>query len=170
MTLSVPRVESPQPDEIPEVVPEVNFKRSGGSSDDDTLDKPEYVYSATLGEHRRNKAWTRKLADAALALPAPQPQRVDKLVTRSRAVTDSAPPTQVSRKRRLPHERQQANQLRGNRCKQPVKGQESPGTKVPKPMETRRQAKEASRAGGLRPVGGSGQTDTCVAHGNPSQT
>jgi hypothetical protein len=46
---------------------------------------------------------------------------------------------------------------------QPTKGQESP-----KPMETRRQA--ATRAGSLRPVGGPGQKDTCVAQGNPSKT
>jgi hypothetical protein len=52
--------------------------------------------------------------------------------------------------------------------KQPRKGQESPGTKVPTPrLQTRSQA---SRAGGLRPGGGSGQTDTCVASGNPSKT
>jgi hypothetical protein len=52
--------------------------------------------------------------------------------------------------------------------KQPVKGQESPVTKVPTPrMQTRSQA---SRAGGLRPGGGSGQTDTCVAQDNPSKT
>jgi hypothetical protein len=73
MIRSVPRVESPQPDEIPEVVPEVSFTRTGGSSDDDTLDGSGYIYSATLGEFRRNKAWTRKLANAALALPAPEP-------------------------------------------------------------------------------------------------
>jgi hypothetical protein len=42
----------------------------------------------------------------------------------------------------------------------PVKGQESPETKVSTPMVTRSQA---SRAGSLRSGGGSGQTDTCVA-------
>jgi hypothetical protein len=42
-------------------------------------------------------------------------------------------------------------------------GQESPGTKVPT-------TKQASRAGGLRGVGGSGKTDTCVANGHPSKT
>jgi hypothetical protein len=50
---------------------------------------------------------------------------------------------------------------------QPVKGQESPVAKARHPMETRRRA---SGAGGLRPGGGSGQTDTCVANGNPSKT
>jgi hypothetical protein len=45
MILSVPRVESPQSDDIPEVVPEVGFTRSGGSSDDDDLSRPEWVWS-----------------------------------------------------------------------------------------------------------------------------
>jgi hypothetical protein len=60
------------------------------------------------------------------------------------------------------------------------KGQESPETKVSTPMQTRRQAArqqssqrvnqdDGSRAGGFRPgVGGSGQTDTCVASSHPS--
>jgi hypothetical protein len=33
-----------------------------------------------------------------------------------------------------------------------------------------KKSKTASRAGGLRPVGGSGKTDTCVASSHPSQT
>jgi hypothetical protein len=43
-----------------------------------------------------------------------------------------------------------------------------PEAKASKPMETRRQA--ASRAGGLLSVGGSGQTGTRVAQGNPPKT
>jgi hypothetical protein len=57
-----------------------------------------------------------------------------------------------------------------------LKGQESPGTKVPPkpapdphPMATRRQ-RQASGAGCLRSGGGSGQTDTCVVLYNPSKT
>jgi hypothetical protein len=38
------------------------------------------------------------------------------------------------------------------------------------PLATRPDEIEASRAGGLRPVSGSGQTDTCVASGHASQT
>jgi hypothetical protein len=53
------------------------------------------------------------------------------------------------------------------KASKPVNGQESPETKVSHPMQTRRQA---SRAGGLRSGGGSGQTDTCVASFNPSKT
>jgi hypothetical protein len=52
--------------------------------------------------------------------------------------------------------------------KPPVKGQESPGTKVPTPTMVTRSL--ASGAGGLRPVGGSGQTDTRVARRDPSKT
>jgi hypothetical protein len=54
--------------------------------------------------------------------------------------------------------------------KRPVKGQESPEAKASHPMATRSRAQEASRAGGLRPGGGSGQMNTCVAKGNPSKT
>jgi hypothetical protein len=54
------------------------------------------------------------------------------------------------------------------KASKPVKGQESPETKVSKPMETRRQA--ASRAGGLRSGGSSGQTGTRVASCNPPKT
>jgi hypothetical protein len=56
----------------------------------------------------------------------------------------------------------------------PMKGQESPGTKVrtpapdPHPMATRRH--QASRAGSLRPGGGSWQTDTRVDLFHPSKT
>jgi hypothetical protein len=38
------------------------------------------------------------------------------------------------------------------------------------PMATRSRSKTASRARSLRDVGGPGQTDTCVASGNPSKT
>jgi hypothetical protein len=44
----------------------------------------------------------------------------------------------------------------------PARGQESPAGH---PMSTRR----ASRAGSLRPKGGFGSSDTCVAQGNPSE-
>jgi hypothetical protein len=59
------------------------------------------------------------------------------------------------------------------RKKGQIKTQESPETQVSPPMATRARTKqqEGSRAGGFRPgVGGSGQTDTCVASSNPSKT
>jgi hypothetical protein len=60
-----------------------------------------------------------------------------------------------------------ADQPKGAKAPPPRKGQESPETKVSKPVPKK---KPASRAGGLRPGGGSGQTDTCVANGHPSKT
>jgi hypothetical protein len=56
----------------------------------------------------------------------------------------------------------------GAKAPKPAKGQESPEAKASHPMATR--TRNASRAGGLRSGGGSGQTDTCVAQGNPSKT
>jgi hypothetical protein len=58
MILSVPRVESPEPEEVLESVvpPQVDLLKSGGSSDDDTLDRPEYIWSVSRGISRRNKA------------------------------------------------------------------------------------------------------------------
>jgi hypothetical protein len=46
-----------------------------GSSDDDDLSRPEWIWSQTLGHARRNKAWVRKLVENALALPAPESER-----------------------------------------------------------------------------------------------
>jgi hypothetical protein len=42
------------------------------SSDDDDLSRPEWIWSQTLGHARRNKAWVKKLAESALALPEPE--------------------------------------------------------------------------------------------------
>jgi hypothetical protein len=58
-------------------------------------------------------------------------------------------------------------QRAGAKAPPPMKGQESPETKVSKPVPDESSAR---RAGSLRPGGGSGQTDTCVAQGNPSKT
>jgi hypothetical protein len=204
MILSVPRVESPQPDEIPEVVSEVRFTRSGGSSDDDTLEGSEWIWSNTRGLQRRNKAWVWKLAQNAKALPAPEPERKptpvssdtedqaditedqkryarhakkksamasrfeDSPATRSRAVAEPSTlvPAVDTPKRGMKaaaSPRAPAVQPKGTKVPPPTKEQQAPKH----PMETRGQA---SRAGGLRPGGGSGQTDTRVAQGNPSKT
>jgi hypothetical protein len=56
----------------------------------------------------------------------------------------------------------------GAKAPKPKEGQESPEAKASHPMATRKH--EASRAGGLRSVGGSGQTGTCVASRNPPKT
>jgi hypothetical protein len=101
--------------------------------------------------------------------PKKKPEEVVTSSTRSRAIPDPTPPAQASDpKKAVAPPRAPADQPKGAKAPLPKKGQESPGTKVPTPrMQTRSQQ---SGAGGLRPGGGSGQTDTCVAHGNPSKT
>jgi hypothetical protein len=54
------------------------------------------------------------------------------------------------------------------KASKPVIGQESPETKVSKPMRTRRQAKVASGAGGLRGIVGSGSTGYVCDKWSPS--
>jgi hypothetical protein len=151
MILSAPRVESPQPGEVPEVVDtHVNMLLSGGSSDDDDLSRPEHIWSQTLGRVRKNKAWTGKLADAALALPAPEPERQPRPM--SSDTEDQAGQTEDQK-----------------RCSRLGKKKAAASPRAPAgshPMVTR----EARRAGSLRSGGGSGQTDTRVASGNPSKT
>jgi hypothetical protein len=131
------------------------------SSDDDTLDGPEHIWSQTKGIYRKNKAWTKRMAQMAMALPAPA------LASQSTPLT--SPPKPDDRGKSADQRRQAAPKpVPGAKAPKPTKGQESPGTKVPKPMETR--GKSASRAGSLRSGGGSGQTDTHVSQGNPSKT
>jgi hypothetical protein len=116
---------------------------------------------------------------------------VDELITRLRDVINSAScsrtPTPVAsdtedqdemsedqkrlarhgKKKAASAQREPADRPKGAKAPPPTKGQESPVAKATHPMQTR---KRASGAGGLRPGGGSGQTDTCVAQGNPSKT
>jgi hypothetical protein len=96
------------------------------------------------------------MANAALALPAPELQGADKSATRLGAVADSAPPPNDPKAAASPRapagkpiERQQAS-------KQPTKGQESPVAKATHPMATR--TRTASGAGSLRSGVGSGST------------
>jgi hypothetical protein len=90
--------------------------------------------------------------------------------TRSRAVPEPPTPDSVELKAAA-SQRAPAGQPKGAEAppstKGQVKGQESPVAKATHPMQTRQRA---SGAGGLRPGGGSGQTDTCVASGHPSKT
>jgi hypothetical protein len=102
------------------------------------------------------------------------PEKEDKSVTRSRAVAEpsiqapaSGNPVQITKA--AASQRVPADQPRGAKAPPPKKGQESPGSKDPYPMATRRQ-RQASRAGSLRSGGGIGPTDTCVDLFNPSKT
>jgi hypothetical protein len=150
--------------------------RAYNSSDDDDLSRPEWIWSQTLGHARRNKAWVKKLAGSALALPAPDPEPRKPTPVSSdtedqgEMTEDQKRAARIGKKKSVAVTRKapEPKPVPEAKASSPVKGQESPGTKVPKPMETR--SKTASRAGGLRPGGGSGQTDTCVAQGNPSKT
>jgi hypothetical protein len=166
MILSVPRVESPEPEEVLPSPPQVDLLKTGGSSDDDTLDRPEYIWSVSKGVNRRNKAWVRRLADSALALPAPEPERKSTPLT-SPVNSDDEGMSEDQRR-----QIEKAKKMARKSVPKPVpeakastlrKGQESPETKVSTPMVTRQRA---SRAGGLRGVVGSGQTgyvcDTAV--------
>jgi hypothetical protein len=170
MILSVPRVESPDPEFTFESTEPPNVLKSGGSSDDDTLDRPEYIWSNTQGVQRRNKAWVRRLADSALSLLAPEPEPAmgakteDNPATRSRVVAEPSalPPSMGFPKGKKAAASQRAPA--GTKVPPPTLEQQAPEH----PMATR--TRQASRAGSLRPGGGSGQTDTCVTQGNPSKT
>jgi hypothetical protein len=94
------------------------------------------------------------------------PKDEGKPATRLRAVAGSSPPDTGTGKKASPRTAD-ATQPTGAKAPRPTKGQESPETKVSKPVPKK---KSAGRAGGLRPWGGSGQTDTCVAQGNASKT
>jgi hypothetical protein len=130
-----------------------------GSSDDDDPNGSEFVWSKTKSCMRRNKHFRKAATDISkTSVPAlvsiPEPTRQPAPV--------SVPADTPSPKGTRPVTKAAASQ------KAPAAQKPVSGAKASKPAKTRRQA--ASRAGGLRSVGGSGQTDTCVAQGNPSKT
>jgi hypothetical protein len=116
----------------------------GGSSDEDEPTGSEWIWSQTKGCMRRNKSFRDRASTAGSKVETPlKPvQAPQKGTTQESKGKESKGPRTVNQ----PKEEQKSS----------------------KPMETRRQ--EASRAGGLRPAGGSGQKDTRVAKGNPSKT
>jgi hypothetical protein len=131
-----------------------------GSSDDDDPNGSEYVWSQTKGCMRKNKKYRKATTDYSktnvpASTPAPeltcQPTPVNSDMDQEYMTEDQKRCAKIGKKKSR------------KASIQPTKGQESP-----KPTETRRL--EVSRAGGLRPVGRSGQTDTSVAQGNPSKT
>jgi hypothetical protein len=155
----------------PKVPPRSQSPLSGSSDDD--LSRPEWIWSQTKGIFRRNKARVKRIAESALALPAPEPEP-------KRQPTPMTTPVNSDNEGMSENQRRKAGTAkkmvtRGSKkpvpesqASKPRKGQESPETKVSTPMVTRRQ--ETSRAGGLRSGGGSGQTGTRVAKGNPPKT
>jgi hypothetical protein len=161
------------------------------SSEEDDPNGPDMIWSVSKRIFRKNKAKSLSSPDVGNSVTNSRPLTPEPLVAES--VPRSAPePTRqptlltspvnsddewMSEDQRRKVELAKKMAQRGAPKPKPVpdakastprKGQESPETQVSKPMETRRQA--ASRAGGLRPGGGSGQTGTRVAKGNPPKT
>jgi hypothetical protein len=125
-----------------------------GSSDDDDPNGSEYVWSQTKGCMRKNKN-SRKAATDDSKANVSAPALVSELTRQPTRVNSDTEDQEY-----MTEDQKTWAKIGKEKSKkasiQPTKGQESP-----KPMETRRQA--ASRAGGLRSVGVSGQMDTCVA-------
>jgi hypothetical protein len=159
------------------------------SSDDDDLSQSEWIWSQTKGCVRKNKAWVKRIAESALALPAPEPQKAlpapDLKALPAPDPKELKAPSAPEPKQRIPtpvnsddegnlSEDQKRHLATAKKMSKRSTAQSTSRLKpvteaqAAQPMETRRQA--ASRAGGLRPGGGSGQTGTCVAQGNPSKT
>jgi hypothetical protein len=107
---------------------------------------------------RRNKAWIKRVAASAIALPAQEPMKALPAPSKGENFTQekSVPPPQP-----VSAPKPKGTAQRTSRPKPTTEA------KASHPMATR---KTASRAGSLRSGGGSGQTDTCVAQGNPSKT
>jgi hypothetical protein len=124
----------------------------GGSSDDDDPAKAEeWIWSQTKGCMRRNKFYKAPAAAATQKIETRPPPAI------------SAPdlkPAVGAPKSKKPATKAAAPQ------KAPA-GKPVTEAKASHPMEP---CRTASRAGGLRSVGGSGSTNTCVASGNPSKT
>jgi hypothetical protein len=135
-----------------------------GSSDDDDPDGPEFVWSQTKSCMRRNKNY-RKAAtvDTKTNVPVPVPEPTRKSTPVNSDSEDQEPISEDQRRMiDLGKKMARKGTAQGtSRTKPPEEA------KASHPRATR---KTASRAGSLRPGGGSGQTDTCVASGNPSKT
>jgi hypothetical protein len=144
---------------------------SSGSSDDDDPNGSGYVWSQTKSCMRKNKHFRNAATDATktsgsppVDVPKPVPAVSAPMSVPADSVKGKKPVMKAAASQKAPV----GQPISEAKASKPVKGQESPETKVSKPMETRRRT--ASRAGGLRSGGGSGKTDTCVAQGNPSKT
>jgi hypothetical protein len=132
-----------------------------GSSDDDDPNGSEHIWSQTNGCMHKNKHFR---VPAATASP-------EKVISTPPPTSSSIPavppkPVSVPADPPSPKSKKPAKKAAASR-KAPADQKPVPEAKASKSMETRKPA--ASRAGSLRPVGGSGQKDTCVAQGNPSK-
>jgi hypothetical protein len=158
------------------VIPRSQTPVSGGSDDDDP-NGSEFVWSQTKNCMRRNKHYRKAATDASktsvpppVTVPTSQPAPVS-VPADPPSPKGKKPVTKAAAPQKAPAVQKLVPEAKASK---PVKGQESPEAKASKPivdhqpMVTRGRA--ASRAGGLRSVGGSGQTGTCVASGNPPKT
>jgi hypothetical protein len=105
------------------------------------------------------KAVPLKIVKASAVSTADLPEGLKKAVTKETKAGLSD--TKAAASPRAP-----ADQPTGAKAPSRKTGQESPGTQVPSPMETRAR-KKAIRAGGLRGVKGLGQTESDVDHKGP---
>jgi hypothetical protein len=141
--------------------PEPERKPTPGTSDDDDW--------SWMTEDQRRKAETarrmmEKSSFKALLAPAHEIRKPDPVV---QAPAAGAP---LVIKKAAASPRALADQPKGAKAPPPKKGQESPETKVSKPMVTRSQAKEeASRAGGLRGMAGSGAIGAVCGSSSPAR-
>jgi hypothetical protein len=143
---------------------EVSDSDSPSSVPEDQVIEPIVDHQKMVDDARKRQAVPRSPSAGNLAA-----LKKGKPATRSRAVAGPPIPVLEPVKKtstRTPDVPQPTKEQQAP--KQPTKGQEGPVAEATHPMAAR--TRRASRAGGLRPAGGSGQTDTCVAGGNPSKT
>jgi hypothetical protein len=136
-----------------------------GSSDDDDPASSKTVWSSSKGCFRPNKHWVDL---NVLALPAPEPQKaLPAPELKALPAPEPRQPTPVLSDTE-DHGEMTEDQKRCARTGKKKAAASQRASAGSHPMATR--TREASRAGGLRPRGGLGQTDTCVSSRNPSET
>jgi hypothetical protein len=145
------------------------------SSDDDDLSQPRHIWSQTKGAYRDNKAWVRRLAASALALPGPDSYSESSLTDDpadnsiiSSPVQSERQPTPVGsdnedQDQYLTEDEKRIRESAKRRAKKGT--QPRPEAQASHPMETR---KTASGAGSLRGVVCSGQTGYVCGKLSPS--
>jgi hypothetical protein len=111
---------------------------------------------AQKGAPKKASPYAERIPDPVVQAPAKGASlEIKKAVASPRAPADQSTEAKASIRKK--------GQAKGQ-----AKGQESPETKVSTPMETRSQEKNASGAGSLRGMAGSGQTGS--GKGKPSST
>jgi hypothetical protein len=133
-----------------------------GSSDDDDPHGSQFIWSSSKGIFRRNTKWIDPNARKTTPASSDTEDQGEMTEDQKRLVK------LAKKKAEVPRCLSAGQPVREAKASSPVKGQESPGTNVPKPTETRRRT--ASRAEGLGLGDGLGSTDTRVDLFYPSKT